>query len=112
MNSRFTANPDTLTLPPPRVFDPTEGTDSHCLPRPREMMLTHHSPASATASTAGCQPLGPAVDCFLTERDLAPSTHRVYALALHRLVAVLGADTPLDQITPPRLTRFVATTYG
>jgi integrase len=112
VNSRFTANSVTLSLPQPRVFDPTEGTDSHCLPRTREMMLTQRSPASATASTAGGQPLGSAVDTFLTERDLAPSTHRVYALVLYRLVAVLGAETPLDQITPPRLTRFVATTYG
>lgn len=76
------------------------------------MMLTPRPPVSPTASTTVGAPLGPAVEAFLTERDLAPSTHRVYALALHRLVAVLGADTPLDQITPARLTRFLATTYG
>jgi hypothetical protein len=76
------------------------------------MMLTQHSPASATVFTAGAQPLGPAVDTFLTERDLAPSTHRVYALVLHRLVALLGTETPLQEITPQRLTRFLSTSYG
>ena len=32
---------------------------------------------------------------FLAERDLAPSSHRVYVLALDRLLDRLGADTPL-----------------
>jgi site-specific recombinase XerD len=76
------------------------------------MMMAQHDRASGTAITANAQPLGPAVDTFLTEADLAPSTHRVYALALHRLVAVLGADTPLQEITPQRLTRFLTTSYG
>lgn len=50
--------------------------------------------------------------CFLVERDLAPSTHRVYALALGRLVEVLGADTPLFRITPRSLARFMASSYA
>jgi site-specific recombinase XerD len=74
--------------------------------------MAQHDRASGTAITASAQPLGPAVDTFLTERDLAPSTHRVYALVLHRLVAVLGAETPLDRITPQRLTRFLTTSYS
>jgi hypothetical protein len=47
-------------------------------------------------SLAPRQPLAvPAVASFLVERDLAPSSHRVYALALGRLQDQLSADTPV-----------------
>ncbi|MGB7796762.1 MAG: hypothetical protein WBL53_10985 [Pseudonocardiaceae bacterium] len=83
VNRRFTANSPILALPPPRIPHPIEGADSHYLPRTRKMMMAQHDRVSGTAITANAQPLGPAVDTFLTERDLAPSTHRVYALDLH-----------------------------
>jgi len=38
-----------------------------------------------TRLSAGGEPLDKTVAAFLTERDLAPSSHRVYALALARL---------------------------
>jgi len=56
--------------------------------------------------------LGPAVVSFLAERDLAPTSHRVYSLALRRLTAELGADSPLARITPRRLARFMTATYS
>ncbi len=62
--------------------------------------------------TGGGELLASAVADFLAERDLAPATQRVYALTLHRLVEVLGADTPLARITPRRLTRFLTGSYG
>jgi site-specific recombinase XerD len=69
-------------------------------------------PTVTSLVTGRSELLAPAVAAFLAERDLAPATHRVYALTLHRLVAVLGADTPLENIMPERLTRFVASTYS
>jgi hypothetical protein len=56
--------------------------------------------------------LGPAVAGFLTDRDLAPSSHRVYALTLIRLVAQLGPDMPVAAISTAMLARFLATTYA
>lgn len=73
--------------------------------------MNQHVPASVTAFTAGSQLLGPAVDCFLTERDLAPSTRRVYVLILHRLADQLGTDLPLTQITRGMLIGFLTQTY-
>src|SRR5664280_2682011 len=58
------------------------------------------------------QHLGPAVAGFLTDRDLAPSGHRVYALTLNRLVGQLGPDMPVASISTPMLARFLATTYA
>src|SRR5450759_4826986 len=52
--------------------------------------------AAAAHRRPGGVPLGPAVASFLAERDLAPSSHRVYVLALGRLLDRLGADTPLS----------------
>jgi len=70
--------------------------------------------AATTTVTAlpreSAEALGPAAASFLAERDLAPSSHRVYALALGRLVEVLGADTPLPRIAPRRLARFMNST--
>jgi len=57
--------------------------------------MTHRPVATAGGPTVGGEPLGPAVASFLAERDLAPSSHRVYVLALDRLLDRLGADTPL-----------------
>ena len=65
------------------------------------------SPASAIAG----ERLDTAIACFLAERDLAPSTHRVYALALARLQEQLGADTPVSQITARRLAQFMGSSY-
>ncbi len=48
---------------------------------------------------------------FLAERDLAPSSHRVYELALARLQDHLGADTPVGQITARRLAQFMGSSY-
>ena len=58
------------------------------------------------------QHLSAAVAGFLTDRDLAPSSHRVYALTLDRLVGQLGPDLPVAAITTPILARFLATTYA
>ena len=49
---------------------------------------------------------------FLIERDLAPSSLRVYALTLNRLVAQLGPDLPVASITTPMLARFLAATHA
>ena len=48
--------------------------------------MKHRPVATVGRPTAGGEPLGPAVASFLAERDLAPSSHRVYVLALDRLV--------------------------
>ena len=58
------------------------------------------------------QHLSPAVAGFLTDRDLAPSSHRVYALTLDRLVGQLGPDMPVAAISTAMLARFLATTYA
>ena len=47
--------------------------------------MGRQTPAKMTRLSAGGEPLDKAVAAFLTERDLAPSSHRVYALALARL---------------------------
>jgi site-specific recombinase XerD len=73
-------------------------------------MATH--PNVSLLTTGRAQLLGPAVTVFLAETDLAPATHRVYALTLHRLVAALGATQPLETITVRDLTRFLASSYG
>ena len=57
--------------------------------------MTRRPVATVSRPTAGGERLGPAVASFLAERDLAPSSHRVYVLALDRLLDRLGADTPL-----------------
>jgi hypothetical protein len=67
--------------------------------------------ATVGRPTAGDEPLGPAVASFLAERDLAPSSHRVYVLALDRLLDRLGADTPLAQVSPRALADFMTATY-
>ena len=73
--------------------------------------MTHRPVATAGGPTVGGEPLGPAVASFLAERDLAPSSHRVYVLALHRLLDRLGADTPLAQVSPRMLAEFMTATY-
>jgi integrase len=73
--------------------------------------MTHRPVAPAGRPTAGGAPLGPAVASFLAERDLAPSSHRVYVLALDRLLDRLGADTPLAQVSPRALADFMTATY-
>jgi len=69
--------------------------------------------AKVTALPRGAgQALGEAVDWFLTEQDLAPSSHRVYALALSRLTEHLGPATALHKVTSRALARFMATCYS
>jgi len=60
-----------------------------------------------TRLTAGGEPLDAAVAAFLSERDLAPSSHRVYVFALARLTDNLGPDTPVDQAVPRDVLRNV-----
>ena len=60
-----------------------------------------------TRLSAGGEPLDKAVAAFLTERDLAPSSHRVYVFTLARLTDHLGPDTPVDQVTPRVLAEFM-----
>src|SRR5664280_3896735 len=67
--------------------------------------------APAGGPTAGGEPLGPAVASFLAERDLAPSSRRVYVLALHRLLDRVDADTPLAEVSPRMLAEFMTATY-
>src|SRR5659263_233113 len=67
----------------PRIYRDLEGD-----------VMTHRPVATAGGPTAGGEPLGPAVASFLAERDLAPSSRRVYVLALHRLLDRVDADTP------------------
>jgi len=52
-----------------------------------------------------------AVACFLAERDLAPSSYRVYALALGRLSEQLAPNTPLSEVTPRTLAAFMTSSY-
>ena len=66
---------------------------------------------SALPMEAG-EALGDAVDCFLAERDLAPSSHRVYALALGRLTEHLGPATLLRTVTSRALARFMDSCYS
>ncbi|MGH9022009.1 MAG: tyrosine-type recombinase/integrase [Acidimicrobiia bacterium] len=68
--------------------------------------------ATVTALRPPGEPLGAATAAFLAERDLAPSSRRVYALALGRLVSHFGADTPLTRVTPRALARFMGSQYG
>jgi site-specific recombinase XerD len=68
------------------------------------------SPVTALPAQRGAA-LATAVRTFLTERDLAPASRRVYALALQRLVEHLGADTAVPRISPRTLIRFMTTTY-
>lgn len=62
--------------------------------------------------TESNETLASAVASFLAERDLAPSSHRVYRLALDRLNAELGPDTLLARITSRRLARFMSHSYS
>ena len=56
--------------------------------------------------------LAEAVAAYFAERDLAPTSRRVYALTLERLVARFGAVTSLRTITPRTLAGFTASEYG
>ena len=74
-------------------------------------MVARQARGKVTRLTAGGEPLDAAVAAFLTERDLAPSSHRVYALALARLTDHLGPDTPVEQVSPRMLVDFMAVRY-
>jgi site-specific recombinase XerD len=82
------------------------------LPRRSEIEITTRTTARpTTAPPSAGERLDTAIACFLAERDLAPSTHRVYVLALARLPEQLGADTLVGQITARRLTQFMSSSY-
>jgi hypothetical protein len=66
--------------------------------------MANPAPAAlATPPTPGGESVREAVVCFLTERDLAPSSQRVYALAPGRLGEQLAPDMPLSEVTPRTL---------
>jgi hypothetical protein len=66
--------------------------------------MANPAPAAlATPPTPGGESVRNAVACFLTERDLAPSSERVYALALRRLGEQLAPNSPLSGVTPATL---------
>ena len=49
---------------------------------------------------------------FLAERDLAPTTRRVYGLTLDALAEALGPDTALSEVTSEQLAQHLATRYA
>lgn len=55
--------------------------------------------------------LAEAVAAYLTERDLALTSRRVYTMTFTRLVGRLGPETPLPKITARTLARFMVTEY-
>src|SRR5664280_1093718 len=69
------------------------------------------TPAKVTRLAAGGEPLDAAVAAFLTDRDLAPSSHRVYVFTLARLPDHLGPETPVEQVSPRMLAEFMAARY-
>jgi hypothetical protein len=74
--------------------------------------VARQAPGKVTRLTAGGEPLDAAVAAFLSERDLAPSSHRVYVFTLARLTDHLGPDTPVDQVTPRVLAEFMDERYS
>jgi integrase len=56
--------------------------------------------------------LGDAVAAYFAERDLAPTSRRVYRLTLNRLVSHFGWGIPAAEITPRALAQFVASDYS
>ena len=73
--------------------------------------MGRQTPAKVTRLAAGGEPLDAAVAAFLTERDLAPSSHRVYVFTLARLTDHLGPETPVEQVSPRLLAEFMAARY-
>jgi integrase/recombinase XerC/integrase/recombinase XerD len=49
---------------------------------------------------------------FLAERDLAPTTRRVYGLTLDALADALGPDTALSEVTSEQLADHLSTRYA
>ncbi|MGH9120587.1 MAG: site-specific integrase [Acidimicrobiales bacterium] len=74
--------------------------------------MARRTPATVTALRPTGERLGAAVGAFLTERDLAPSTRRVYGIILERLVTHLSPEVPLAQVNARTLTRFMNREYG
>jgi site-specific recombinase XerD len=73
--------------------------------------MVQRTRATVTRLGAEGESLAVATAAFLSERDLAPATHRVYALALARLTDHLGADTPVAEISPRMLAEFMTARY-
>jgi hypothetical protein len=98
VNLRFTASP--------RIIHPAGANhrkDSCTRPRNRLPDIYREQEGITIAKQAHVRPTAPpaihgerldtAIAAFLVERDLAPSSHRVYALALSRLQDQLGVPT-------------------
>ena len=98
-------------MSPAQASHPDQGPDPHS-PSFTAKRGTGRSRSKLTALPREEEPLGRAVAAFLAERDLAPSTHRVYKLALDRLIAHLGPDTPLVHVGPRVLAGFMEATYA
>ncbi|MGH9067058.1 MAG: tyrosine-type recombinase/integrase [Acidimicrobiales bacterium] len=100
-------------MSPARARDPELGTEPDSEPFTAKGARTTGRAAGIRALPTGAgEALGEAVASFLAERDLAPSTHRVYALALASLVSHLGPDTALPAVTAGDLARFMDSTYA
>ncbi|MGO9901957.1 MAG: site-specific integrase, partial [Solirubrobacteraceae bacterium] len=97
--------------PPQGLLHPTAKPTPRYLPRTRGIPIAKQAHVRLTASAVPGERLDTAIAAFLAERDLAPSSHRVYALALGRLQDQLGADTLLPKITPRRLAQFMTSSY-
>jgi len=116
VNLRFTASPriihpaganhrkDSCNRPRNRLPDIYREQEGITIAKQAHVRLT--APPAAPGER-----LDTAIAAFLAERDLAPSSHRVYALALSRLQDQLGADTLLPKITARRLTQFMTSSY-
>ena len=112
VNLRFTASP--------RIIHPAGANhrkDSCTRPRNRlpgiyreqeGITIANQGPSPTAPPAIHGERLDTAIASFLAERDLAPSSHRVYALALARLQDQLGPDTPVAQITARRLAKFMS----
>ena len=97
---------------PQGFLHPAANPTHRYLPRRSAIEITTRARTRPTTAPAvPGERLDTAIASFLAERDLAPSSHRVYALALARLEDQLGADTPVDQITARRLAQFMSASY-
>src|SRR6266536_6037127 len=69
-------------------------------------------PAAIVALHGPHRTISGAVEAFLTQADLAPTTRREYGKHLGRLAGRLGADRPLATLTAGELTAAVTALWG